>query len=40
MYNASMSEEPRPRRTQAERTQQRKTQIIREAIRFFVSVKE
>jgi AcrR family transcriptional regulator len=35
MYNASMSEEPRPRRTQAERTQQRKTQIIREAIRFF-----
>jgi AcrR family transcriptional regulator len=30
-----MSQLPRPRRTQAERTQQRKQQLIREAIRFF-----
>lgn len=30
-----MSEKTRPRRTQAERTHQRKAQVIREAIRFF-----
>ncbi len=30
-----MSEPPKTRRTQAERTQQRKEQVIREAIRFF-----
>src|SRR5512139_3497523 len=30
-----MSEKTTPRRTQAERTQQRKAQIIREAVRFF-----
>ncbi|HEX3050364.1 MAG TPA: TetR/AcrR family transcriptional regulator [Aggregatilineaceae bacterium] len=30
-----MSEKSRPRRTQAERTRQRKEQVIREAIRFF-----
>ncbi|HTP07412.1 MAG TPA: TetR/AcrR family transcriptional regulator [Anaerolineae bacterium] len=30
-----MSKKPAPRRTQAERTQQRKAQIIREAIRYF-----
>ncbi len=30
-----MSEETKPRRTQAERTKQRKEQVIREAIRFF-----
>jgi AcrR family transcriptional regulator len=30
-----MSKKPPPRRTQAERTQQRKAQIIREAVRFF-----
>ncbi|MFN8598256.1 MAG: TetR/AcrR family transcriptional regulator [Anaerolineae bacterium] len=30
-----MSEKPKPRRTQAERTRQRKEQVIREAIRFF-----
>ncbi len=35
MYNARMSEETMPRRTQAERTKQRKEQVIREAIRFF-----
>jgi AcrR family transcriptional regulator len=35
MYNARMSKKTTPRRTQAERTQQRKAQIIREAIRFF-----
>jgi AcrR family transcriptional regulator len=35
MYNARMSEKTPPRRTQADRTQQRKAQIIREAIRFF-----
>jgi AcrR family transcriptional regulator len=35
MYNARMSEKTTPRRTQAERTQQRKAQIIREAVRFF-----
>ncbi len=34
-YNHSMSEHPMPRRTQAERTQQRKEQVIHEAIRFF-----
>ena len=31
-YNKRMSEKTPPRRTQAERTQQRKEQIIREAI--------
>jgi AcrR family transcriptional regulator len=35
MYNAPMSAKKAPRRTQAERTQQRKAQIIREAIRYF-----
>lgn len=35
MYNARMSKRPKTRRTQAERTRQRKEQIIREAIRFF-----
>src|SRR5512136_440832 len=35
MYNARMSDKIVPRRTQAERTQQRKEQVIREAIRFF-----
>jgi AcrR family transcriptional regulator len=30
-----MSEKPKPKRTQAERTTQRKAQVIREAIRFF-----
>ena len=35
MYNYPVSEQPVPRRTQAERTQQRKEQLIREAIRFF-----
>jgi AcrR family transcriptional regulator len=34
-YNASMNEPTKPRRTQAERTQQRKKQVIRAAIRFF-----
>lgn len=34
-YNNDMSEQTLPRRTQAERTQQRKEQLIREAIRFF-----
>jgi AcrR family transcriptional regulator len=35
MYNARMSKKTMPRRTQAERTKQRKEQVIREAIRFF-----
>ena len=35
MYNQLVSEKTTPRRTQAERTQQRKEQVIREAIRFF-----
>jgi AcrR family transcriptional regulator len=35
VYNQPMSEKPPPRRTQAERTQQRKAQVIRAAIRFF-----
>ena len=35
MYNARMSKKAPVRRTQAERTQQRKAQVIREAIRFF-----
>ncbi len=35
MYNERMSEETKPRRTQAERTKQRKEQVIREAIHFF-----
>jgi AcrR family transcriptional regulator len=35
LYNERMSETAKPRRTQAERTQQRKEQVIREAIRFF-----
>lgn len=34
-YNDAMSERSTPRRTQAERTQQRKEQVIHEAIRFF-----
>ena len=34
-YNDMMSEKTMPRRTQAERTQQRKEQVIHEAIRFF-----
>jgi AcrR family transcriptional regulator len=34
-YNDRVSELPKPRRTQAERTRQRKEQVIREAIRFF-----
>ncbi len=34
-YNHWMSEKTTPRRTQAERTQQRKEQILREAIRYF-----
>lgn len=34
-YNDLMSEQTMPRRTQAERTQQRKEQVIHEAIRFF-----
>src|SRR5512135_810135 len=35
VYAWCMSEEKLPRRTQQERTQQRKQQVIREAIRFF-----
>ena len=35
MYNARMNKKTTPRRTQAERTRQRKEQLIREAIRFF-----
>ncbi len=35
MYNVPVSDKTTPRRTQAERTQQRKEQVIREAIRFF-----
>ena len=35
MYNEHMRKKTTPRRTQAERTQQRKAQIIREAIRSF-----
>ncbi len=35
MYNARMSDKTMPRRTQAERTKQRKEQVIREASRFF-----
>src|SRR5512135_3193762 len=35
VYNQPMSEKTVPRRTQAERTRQRKEQVIREAIRFF-----
>jgi len=35
VYNQRVSEERMPRRTQAERTQQRKEQVIRAAIRFF-----
>ncbi len=35
LYNARMSDKTMPRRTQAERTKQRKEQVIREAIRFF-----
>jgi AcrR family transcriptional regulator len=34
-YNDMMSEQTMPRRTQAERTQQRKEQVIHAAIRFF-----
>ncbi len=34
-YNAPVSEKTTPRRTQTERTKQRKEQLIREAIRFF-----
>lgn len=34
-YNSMMSEQTMPRRTQAERTQKRKEQVIHEAIRFF-----
>jgi AcrR family transcriptional regulator len=34
-YNDIMSEQTMPRRTQAERTQQRKEQLIHEAVRFF-----
>lgn len=34
-YNVMMSEQIMPRRTQAERTKQRKEQVIHEAIRFF-----
>ena len=34
-YNGAMPPSPRPRRTQAERTQQRKEQLIRAAIRYF-----
>ncbi len=35
MYDRLMNEKTVPRRTQAERTEQRKKQVIREAIRFF-----
>ena len=35
MYNGRMSEKTTPRRTQVERTRQRKEQVIREAIRYF-----
>jgi AcrR family transcriptional regulator len=35
VYNLGMDEKATPRRTQAERTRQRKEQVIREAIRFF-----
>ena len=34
-YNERMSEQTIPRRTQAERTRQRKEQVIHQAIRFF-----
>lgn len=35
LYNEAMSEQVLPRRTQMERTRQRKEQVIHEAIRFF-----